>query len=263
MLGQNDLSNAMKIFTEPAVLSQLGLWAAVIQLVRRRLQSGFAFFIIWVLFHNLFYAFLLPNFGTAGRYEACNFALFAIAIPYGALFILDRVKDRAFKIIPYVFVAAAFIAAAGSYVHWRMMYADNIHHVTMVHEAAGKWVAENLPEEARVAAFDIGAFGYYADRYIIDMGGLLDSESGKYLRTKNMSQYLKKKDADYIAMMEIETPDIIPLPERLGLYRDEGKVFRTEYLKSWTLNISRRRWINVTAIAYPRLVIYKINFLSD
>ena len=64
-------------------------------------------------------------------------------------------------------------------------------------------------------------------------------------------------------MMEIETPDIIPLPERLGLYRDEGKVLRTEYLKSWTLNISRRRWINVTAIAYPRLVIYKINFLSD
>ena len=53
------------------------------------------------------------------------------------------------------------------------MYADNIHHITTVHECAGKWVAQNLPEEARVAAFDIGVFGYYADRYIIDLGGLL------------------------------------------------------------------------------------------
>ncbi len=106
-------------------------------------------------------------------------------------------------------------------------------------------------------------FGYYADHYIIDLGGLLDREANEYLRTKTMSRYLKKKDADYVAMMEIETPDIIPLPERLGFYRDEGKVFRTEYLKSWTLNISRRRWINVTAIAYPRLGLYKIKFLSD
>jgi hypothetical protein len=263
MLGQNDLSNAMKIFTEPAILSQLGLWVAVIQLFRRRLQSGFAFFIIWVLAHNLFYAFLLPNFGTAGRYEGCNFALFAIAIPYGAVFLLDLLKEKALKAIPYVFLGAAFIAALGSYITWRTMYSDNIHHVATVHEAAGKWVAEYLPKDARVAAFDIGAFGYYADRYIVDMGGLLDRDSDKYLRTKNMSQYLKKKDANYIAMMEIETPDIIPLPERLGLYRDEGRVIRTEYVKSWTLNISRRRWINVTAIAYPRLVIYKINFLSD
>ncbi len=263
MLGQNDLSNAMKIFTDPVVLSQLGLWGAVIQLVRRRLHSGFGFFIIWVLLHNLVYAFFLPNFGTAGRYEGCNFALLAIAIPYGALLLLGWVKDKPLKTIPYVLVAAAFVSAAGSYIHWRTMYADNIHHITTVHERAGKWVAQNLPADARIAAFDIGVFGYYADHYIIDLGGLLDREADEYLRTKTMSLYLKEKDADYVAMMEIETHDIIPLPERLGFYRDEGKVFRMEYLKSWTLNISRRQWINVTAIAYPRLGLYKIKFLID
>jgi len=263
MLGQNDLSNAMKIFTEPVVLSQLGLWGAAIQLFRRRLQSGFAFFIIWVLAHNVLYGFLLPNFGTAGRYEGCNFALFAIAIPYGALLVLGWVKDRGYKIIPYVFLAAAFVSAAGSYLQWRIMYADNIHHITTVHERAGKWVAQNLPAEARIAAFDIGAFGYYADHYIIDLGGLLDRDADKYLRTKTMSRYLKMKGADYVAMMEVESPEIIPLAERLGFYQDEGKVFRIEFLKSWNLNLSRRRWLSVTAIAYPRLVLYKIKFLSD
>jgi hypothetical protein len=263
MLGQNDLSNAMKVFTEPVVLGQLGLWAAVILLVRRRLQAGFAFFIVWVFLHNLVYSFFLPNFGTAGRYQGCNFALFAICVPYGAVLLLGWIKERSFKIIPYVFVAAALVSAAGSSIQWRMMYADNIHHITTVHERAGKWVNENLPKDARIAAFDIGAFGYYADRYIIDMGGLLDPDAAKYLRTKTMSQYLKKKDADYVALMEIETLDIIPLAERLGLYRDEGRVFRFQFIKSWTLNLSRRKWINVTAIAYPRLVLLKINFLRD
>ena len=263
MLGQNDLSNAVKVFTDPAVLSQIGLWGAVIQMVRRRLNAGFALFIAWVVLHNSFYGFFLPNFGTAGRYEGCNFALFAIGIVYGARLVLDWVKGSAFKIIPYVFLVAAFISAAGSYLVWQLMYADNIHHITTVHEAAGKWAAENLPTDARLAAFDIGAFGYYADRYVIDLGGLLDRDADKYLRTKTMSRYLKKQRADYIAMMEIETPDIIPLPERLGFYRDEGRVFRLEYLKSWSLNLSRRRWISVTAIAYPRLSLYKINFLGD
>lgn len=262
MLGQNEISNAMKTFTDPAVLSQLGLWAAVIQLVRRRLTAGFAFFIIWVILHNVFYGFILPNFGTAGRYEGCNFALLAIAIVFGAHLVLGWIKERPFKIIPYVFLAAAFVSAIGSYIHWRMMYADNIHHITTVHEAAGKWAARNLPADARVAAFDIGIFGYSADRYTIDIGGLLDRDADKYLRTKTVSRYLKKKDADYVVMMGIDSPDIIPLPERLGFYRDEGKVFQLEFLKSWNLNPSRGRWINVTAIAYPRLSIYKIHFLS-
>jgi hypothetical protein len=263
MLGQSDLSNTMKIFTDSTVLSQIGLWGAVILLFRRRLPMGFGIFIIWVLLHNLFYALLLPNFGTAGRYEGCNFALFAIAIVFGARLILEWVKDKYFKIIPYVFLVAAFVAAAGSYDEWRRMYADNIHHMTTVHEAAGKWVAENLPPGTRIAAFDIGVFGYYADRYIIDLGGLLDRDAEKYLREENMGAYMKKKDADYVVMMEAETHDIVPLAARMGFYRDEGKVFELEFLKSWSLNISRRRWISVTAIAYPRMTLFKIHFLGD
>jgi hypothetical protein len=263
MLGQSDLSNAAKIFTDPVVLSQLGLWGAVILLLRRRLAAGLAFFIVWVLLHNLFYALLLPNFGTAGRYEGCNFALFAVAIVFGARLILGWVKDKYFRLIPYAFTVAAFISAFGSYDTWRLMYADNIHHIKTVHEAAGKWAAENLPPDARIASFDIGVFGYFADRYIIDLGGLLDRETVNYLRDKNMSAYIKKKDADYLAMMEAETHDIVPLAERMGFYRDEGKVFDLELVESWSLNLSRRRWISVTAIAYPRLNLYEIHFRDD
>jgi hypothetical protein len=144
-----------------------------------------------------------------------------------------------------------------------MMYADNIHHITTVHEAAGKWAAENLPPGTRIAAFDIGIFGYYADHYIIDLGGLLDRGAADHLRNKTMGAYLKDKGANYLAIMEAETRDIVPLASRMGLYEDEGKVFDLELVKSWSLNISRRRWISVTAIAYPRLSLFEIRFLED
>ena len=51
--------------------------------------------------------------------------------------------------------------------------------------------------------------------------------------------------------------------ERMGFYRDEGRVFDLELKKSWSLNISRRRWISVTAVAYPRLSLFEIRFLED
>jgi hypothetical protein len=263
MLGQHDLSNAMKVFTDPVTLAQLGLWGAVIQMIRRRLPAGFAFFIVWVFLHTGVYAFLLPNFGTAGRYQGVNFALFAVAIVYGAFLLLGWVKEKGFKVIPYAFLVAAFVGATGSYIQWRSMYSDNVHHITTVHEAAGKWVAENVPEGTRVAAFDIGIFGYYADHYIVDMGGLLDPEAEKYLRTATMDRYLKKRNAHYLAMMEAETNQIVPLASRMGLYAAEGKTIRLEFIKSWSLNLSRRQWLSVTAIAYPKLIIYNIDYLGD
>lgn len=262
-LGQNDISNAAKIFTDPVVLSQLGLWGAVILLVRRRLAPGLAFFTIWVFLHNSFYGLFLPNFGTAGRYEGCNYALFAVAIIFGARLLLGWMKERAFKVIPYVLLAAAFVSAFGSYLVWREMYSDNIYHLTNVHEAAGKWVAANLPADARVAAFDIGAFGYYADRYIVDIGGLLDRDAGKYLSRGDVTPYLRKKGAGYIAMMEVDSPELRPLGERLGIYEKLGTELDMTLVKSWELPLERRRWLSITAIAYPTLSLYRLYFRGD
>jgi hypothetical protein len=259
-LGQNDISDSAKIFTDPLVLAQLGLWVAVIMMFRRKLNAGFAFFIVWIFAHNIFYGLFLPNFGTAGRYEGCNYALFTVGIVFGAMLLTDWLKDKALRVIPYVFVASSFVAIFGSYLAWRDMYADNIYHITNVHEAAGKWVASNLPADARIAAFDIGAFGYFANRYIVDLGGLVERDAGENLRAGTTSLYMKKKGVDYIAMMEIESPDIKPLGERLGFYRDYGQIFEMEFIKSWELPMDRRRWINITAIAYPTLNLYRAHF---
>ncbi len=260
MLSQNDVSNAVKIFTDPVVISQLGLVAAAFMLFARRLNAGFAFFIVWVFLHNLAYSLFLPNFGTAGRYGGANFALFAVSGVFGAQLLYGWAKGGVLRAVPFVFLGAAFFSAAGSYVQWRIMYSDNVYHITNVHEAAGKWVAANVPPGERVAAFDIGAFGYYANHYIVDLGGLLDRRTDYYLRSHTMSTYVRERGARYIAMMELEAPDIIPLGERFGFYRDIGTKMGMTPIRAWELPIARRRWLTITAVAYPTLTLYEAHY---
>jgi len=262
-LGWNDFCNGAKIFTDPVVFSQLGLWVAVFFIFRRRLNAGLAFFIIWVLGHNLLYGFFLTNFGTAGRYQGCNFALFAVGLVFGAKTFYDWARDRAVKAVPIIFVGAALVSAGGSYYQWRLMYADNIYHITHVHEAAGKWVAANIPPGEHIAAFDIGAFGYYANHYVVDLGGLVDPEAVRYLKRKEMCTYIHERNVRYVALMELDSPEIRPLGERFGFYRDMGSAMNMSLVRAWELPVARRSWLGVTAIAYPTLSFYEVYYYKQ
>lgn len=255
-LGQNDLSNGAKIFTDPTTLAQLGLWVAIAAAFRRKLNAGWVLFGAWIFLHNLAYGFLLPNFGTAGRYEGANFAFFAMGIVFGARILREWIKTPGFKVVPFILLGAAFFSLTGSYMTWHMMYTDNIHHITTVHEAAGRWMARNLPKDARIAAFDIGVFGYYGERYIVDIGGLVDSECGEYLKNRRMNAYLEARKADYLQMMEIDTSEITPLATRMHLSREPW--YNAVPVQSWELAMERRRFLSITAIAYPTLTIYKL-----
>lgn len=261
-LSVHDLSTTASIITDPAILGQVGFWVAAVLFIRRKLPVSFALFFLWVILHNLVYGLFLPNFGTAGRYEGCNFAFVAVLSIYGAGVIYDLLRGQALRVLPFIFLAGLTVTAFGSYLAWRPMYADNIYHITNVHEAAGKWVAANLPRRARVAAFDIGAFGYYADRYIIDIGGLLKKDAARHLKEKTVISYLRQERADYVAMMEADTVDVKPLAERFGFYRDDAETFRLTPVKTFELPIARRRWLTLTAIAYPIMTIYKIDYLE-
>jgi hypothetical protein len=65
--------------------------------------------------------------------------------------------------------------------------------------AAARWISSHTEPEALIAAHDIGALGYYGDRRILDLAGLIDPEVIPILRNeKAISRYLDEKDADYL-----------------------------------------------------------------
>jgi hypothetical protein len=65
--------------------------------------------------------------------------------------------------------------------------------------ATARWVQANTPEDALIAAHDIGAIGYFADRHILDLAGLISPEVIPLLADKEgMAAYVLESEADYL-----------------------------------------------------------------
>jgi hypothetical protein len=62
-----------------------------------------------------------------------------------------------------------------------------------------KWIDTNLPEDALIAAHDIGAIGYFAERPLLDLAGLISPEVIETLADERLlSDYVAASSADYL-----------------------------------------------------------------
>jgi hypothetical protein len=86
--------------------------------------------------------------------------------------------------------------------------------------AAARWVRQNIPADARLAAHDIGALGYYVQNPLIDMAGLLTPDVVPFIRDEaRLARYLDSNSVDYL----ITFPSFYPaLTSRRELLFDAG-----------------------------------------
>ncbi len=52
-----------------------------------------------------------------------------------------------------------------------------------IYRAAGEWLAENTPPDARVGALEVGIIGYYAQRPMVDFAGLIQPQVAERMQT--------------------------------------------------------------------------------
>ena len=108
---------------------------------------------------------------------------------------------------------------------WRNLYQENLEHLTQSHRAAALWAKANLPEDARIACFDIGSLKYFSGRYVIDLGGLTDPAIWPYLREKRVGPYLVKARADYYFALDRPPEEVIT-----GVRKDDGALYHLKEL---------------------------------
>ena len=72
-----------------------------------------------------------------------------------------------------------------------------------------KWVATNTPEEAVIAAHDIGALGYFAERDLLDLAGLVSPDVIPFIRDETLlADYLDDFGADYLVTLRDWYPEL-------------------------------------------------------
>ncbi|MEM6701449.1 MAG: hypothetical protein AAF690_02030 [Acidobacteriota bacterium] len=156
-----------------------------------------------------------PNLGNFGRYL---FPLFPVLLLVGCRG-LDAATQRLpetlrfgavrLRLRPLLALAVLAPTALGV-LPGLQRYLTNVANVTDSDVAAGRWIAENLPPDARLAVQDIGAIAYFAPNPLVDMVGIVNPEILPYVRGDKMgdhptrlggwADFLRQSSVDYLVL---------------------------------------------------------------
>lgn len=94
----------------------------------------------------------------------------------------------------FALVAIAFVAIINAWAAW------DIHHRGGIgdgHSVAAGYVANHLPKDARVGAFQSGVVGYY-NANVINLDGKVNVDALKAMRNKRVEEYVDAEGIDYV-----------------------------------------------------------------
>lgn len=113
----------------------------------------------------------------AGRYLQPVTPILMVLAALGANELAGRFRaaapPRLFAALVVLPVAAASLVTLGEFQRRRDVYPFHVMNSSEL-IAAGRWMSANLPPETSIAAYRIGAVGYFSEREIIDLFGLAD-----------------------------------------------------------------------------------------
>jgi hypothetical protein len=127
-----------------------------------------------------------------------------------------RLAERNPKFI-YAHFALNLIASVVLLLQGINVYAWNVQNINAQQIAVGKWLRANTAPDARVASGDIGAIGYFSERAMVDLAGLISPELVPALeRRANLAPWLCRARINYLVVFPEYHRDLIAqLPARL------------------------------------------------
>jgi hypothetical protein len=247
--------------------------AAVGDLVRRRNHAALLL-VVWAVLHVAVYGALMPMVGHGGRYQPLTPFVFLLLSTYGAVTLATTVaslvtrRDAATGVRARLGLVATLVGAAPGVVFcvlgiltWREAHAAAIAPIRVT-EAGVATVFNALPPQSKVASFDIGASGFFADRPVLDLGGLTDPATVPILKTGRIWTYMKANGVEYVALplgYDDRVPDLFNFGYRLHLFANPS----VELTEVAMLGSPPEVWIpgvSATMHSAPRQGVYRVRY---
>ena len=177
----------------------------------------------WIVGFLFLYAFRLPVTYQHGRYVIPvmpAYLLFALAgfIPWIKLnspLFWRRVASRS------VLIAGGMILL----IFWGMgarAFGRDVAVIESEMVACAQWIAQNTEKDALVAAHDIGAIGYFGERSLVDLAGLISPEVIPFIRNEDqLAIFLDIQRADYLVTFPGWYPDLVT--KAVEVYRTNAR----------------------------------------
>lgn len=167
-------------------------------------------YIVFILLFVLMYFIKLPYAHRFGRYMMPLIPFFILVATVGfrdIARIINKYTTNALfsKSIFYILIGITYFIGVKNYDENREQYALQCKYIYDRQVMAAQWLNKYTKEDDIVATHDVGAIGYYSNRKIVDVAGLVTPELiGKindlsyvsYLQT-----YMKDKGVTYLAFL--------------------------------------------------------------
>ncbi len=134
-------------------------------------------FITWTLGFLLIYAVKLPVTYQHGRYLVPIIPIYlSLAIP-GMMRLLEKIQlEKTGWVIGRVWIISTILVSIGFTILGARAYASDVAVIESEMVETSKWIDQNTSENSVIAAHDIGALGYFGNRKVVDLAGLINPE---------------------------------------------------------------------------------------
>lgn len=105
-----------------------------------------------------------------------------------------------------LFGAVLFLWVSGS-----TSFSGTVRMYDQVHMQAAQWINEHAPQDAIIATHDIGILGYFTNRQIVDLAGLISPEVVPIMDDHpKLAEYLQSRRISYMIVFNGLYDDILP-----------------------------------------------------
>jgi hypothetical protein len=230
---------------EYAILRTLPLWQRIVLQVRQPLTGvgivllpGFVWFsiaslrkrkwaqvfsVLWVLGYMLVYAIRLPVTYQHGRYVIPIIPVLCLFGIIGIVWLVALLQISKWgRILRISWIAVVLIIILAFWILGFQAYAADVAIIESEMVEVSHWIAENTEIESLVAAHDIGALGYYAQRELLDLAGLVSPEVIPFIRDEDLlRRYITDSGAEYLVTFPGWYPELIDKSDLL--YQTDGE----------------------------------------
>ncbi|MFP3852854.1 MAG: hypothetical protein ACLFWD_01025 [Anaerolineales bacterium] len=193
---------------------------------------------LWPLIYMATFATRLPVTYQHGRYVMPIIPILTVLGMLGMIEIARRVHgSREGWVLSRAWVLSTVAIALIFLVLGAQAYSRDVAIIETEMVKTAKWIQDNTPEDALIGAHDIGALGYYGERRIVDLAGLISPEVIPIIRQEaELAALLSEKSVDYIMTF----PDWYPI-----LVHDLPRIYSTQSVYSLAVggtNMTVYRW---------------------
>lgn len=177
---------------------------------RRRLAGGIAM-PIWALGYLFLYSWRLPVTYQHGRYIIPMMPVYFIWGISGIGLIVRPLMHRlAFRVVGRAWILSTVGVLLIFWFLGARAYGQDVAFIESEMVNTARWISTHTDSNALIAAHDIGALGFFGNRRLIDLAGLISPDVIPFIRNEpKLKAFLNSQKADYVVVFPGWYPSLV------------------------------------------------------